>query len=338
MGRRSRLGVVGTLLVTGLCAAFPARAEALDTTQHQLITINSCAAAGLPESFCRRTGLASHDADAEEWYDLTAHAQSAASVDLCGSANAVVARLSALGQQFFDYLALAEQSLSAPTGSDAATASVGMAMALGRALHTIQDNCAHRGMSNPEHAWLSRSDTCHGTDLEPDEAAGAGECAQQRTETLLAEVAPVITAAGVTTMLDQMSCAGVSWDDPCGDGTEAGVWDLCAFLAEAETWDGVDRQWDVAVVAAELDAAFVYGIAADLCTVATLAAPPAALIDVGAGPPTCTDYHIMCLGDGSSPNGWACFGCAGARPREGAASAAALLGLLALVAARRRRS
>jgi hypothetical protein len=321
----------------GLCVAFPGRAVALDIVQHQLITGDGCAAVGLPEDFCRRAALAAHDADADEWWDMPAHAQSAAPEDLCGSANAVVARLYDLGGTFFANLAAAQEALADPTGTEAANSSVGMALALGRALHTIQDNCAHRGMSNPEHAWLSRSDSCDGTSLEPDSAAGVEECARAQTDALLAQLAPVLADAGVTAMLGQMSCLGVSWADPCDDGASVGVWDLCSFLAEADAWDGVDRQWDANVVAPQLDAAFVYGTVEDLCALETLAAPPAAPIDVAAGPPTCAEYHVMCLGDGSSPNGWACFGCAGARPRDGAAASAALLALLALLGTSRRR-
>jgi hypothetical protein len=336
MGPRYRLGVVGALFVAGLGVALPGRAVALDSIQHQLITANSCYAAGLPENFCRRASVASHDTDANEWYDVTAHAQAVAPEDLCGSANAVMSRLYTLGEQFFEHLALAQQSLADPTSLDAANASVGLATTLGRALHTIQDNCAHHGMSNPQHAWLSRSDTCRHTGLEPDDAPGAEECAQLRTETLLAEVAPSILDAGIATMLNDLTCVGPDWDDPCADTTEPGPWDLCAFFAEADTWDGIDRQWDTAVVAAQLDAVFVYGAAEDLCAVAGLAAPPAAPVDVSLGPPTCTSYNVMCLGDGDSPNGWACFGCAGARPRDGAATLP-LLVLVVLAASRRRR-
>ena len=338
MPRTSRLGVVGALVVGGLCACFPGRADALDVAQHHLITNDSCYAAGLPYDFCRRAGIVSHDVDADEWYDVVAHAQAVAPEDFCGSANAVVARVQGHGQSFFDYLGLAQQALADPTGIDAVNASVGMAMALGRALHTIQDNCAHRGMSNPEHAWLSRSDSCRGTSLAPDQAPGVDECAWAQTDALLAQLAPVIADAGVASMLDQMSCleAGLI-EDPCADGTTAGVWDLCAFLEDAAAWDGIDRQWDGTLMAAELDAAFVFGTVEDLCAIDALAAPAAAPIDVSAGPPTCNEYHIMCLGDGDSPNGWACFGCAGARPRGHAPAAGALLVLALLVAASRRR-
>jgi hypothetical protein len=335
MNPGSRVRLVGALLLGGLCAALPSRAVALDPIDHQLITTDGCGAAGLPEAFCRRAGVAAHDVDANEWSDLTAHAQSVWPDDLCGSANAVVAHVNDVGQEFFDQLALAEQALADPTASAAESASVRLATALGRALHALQDNCAHQGVSNPEHAWITRSNMCGGaTDLDDDPVAV--DCARGATEHLLAQVAPVIVDAGVVDMIGQMSCVG-DWTDPCDGGANANLGNVCDFLGTAVQWDGVDRRWDKGLVSPQLETAFMYGTADDLCGVVPLEATPAPTVDVSAGPPVCTDYHVTCLGDGSSPNGWACFGCAGARPRDGAAGGAALLALASLVILGRRR-
>jgi len=308
--------------------------NAFDQLTHYLVTAESCARSGLPEDFCRRVGVASRDVDAKEFWDLAAHAQSEGT-ELCGAANAVARRLHELGAKFFANLSVAKEALGDPTGEKATNASVGMGVTLGMALHTLQDNCAHQGMTNAQHAWLTRSDMCQGTNLDPDDAPELKACAVEVTDAVMAVVASHIKEAQVLEMVGQVSCQDVGWVGPCSEDATVSAEDACAFLAMAVTWDGVDRRWDVSVVAPHLEAAFLEGSAEDMCSVAGPVVASQDALDVSGGPPTCSEYHVLCMGYGSSPNGWSCLGCAGARPRGFLGTSLVLLILLGVL---RRRS
>src|SRR5205823_6276616 len=136
-----------------LVLAMTGSAYALKPGAHADLATKSCTAAGLPHDFCARVATEDYDTDSHEWTDLSAHAQIDDGMTACDAADAAAARAWGLGRDLRTLLQ-----------TDAGAA----ATALGRALHTIQDDCAHHGMPNPQHAWFSLEDFCEGTALSPD--------------------------------------------------------------------------------------------------------------------------------------------------------------------------
>lgn len=220
--------LAGSLTLT-LLALAASPAHALEQKQHRVISRNACEDVGLPEEFCERVGVEAYDTDAYEWNDLAAHSQITDGQTACEAADAVLAREQMLAADMHD--SLDELSWS----SDPDTAEH-IAIQLGRALHTVQDNCAHHGQPNPQHAWASLSDSCHGTLISPDVQSGALSCAAEQTARVIDAFATEVAAAGVT--YDQLEDVDTGWTHWPARG------DVCAFLATANDWDGVDRRWD----------------------------------------------------------------------------------------------
>jgi hypothetical protein len=176
----SRLGwVVGALLVAS------GTAHALKPGTHADVAKASCKAAGLPTSFCTRIATEDYDTDEREWDDLRAHAQIDDGETACTAADRAAERLRGLGHDLRAALALA-----ARTHSEADVGVVGSLV--GRALHTVQDNCAHHGMPNPQHAWLSLDDFCDNTSTSPDVQDDAIACARTESDAVMRVVASAV--------------------------------------------------------------------------------------------------------------------------------------------------
>lgn len=279
-----------------LVAAGPA--HALKQAEHYDLAVASCGAAGLPEEFCEHAGAADYDVDANEWNDLAAHAQTPVGADACAAADASVWRAFWLGGR----MRAAAFALAAAPSSDGADA---LADDLGRVLHLVQDECAHSGMPNPQHAWHSLSDLCQGTTESPDVDPAAIDCAARASDAVFAALGDVLAGAGVSSAaLDQASWASKAWPAHA---------DVCAFLASASDWDGVDRRWDDGVVAPALLGQLALGLSgADaaqfqhVCRSADDVLPRRSdpLHDTVGGAQSCVGVHVYCLGkaDDAAPS------------------------------------
>src|SRR5262249_23581836 len=128
--------------------------------------------------------------------------------------------------------------------TDAARAAL---VALGRSLHTVQDNCAHHGMPNPQHAWFSDSDICLGTTLSPDLPDDALSCARVETQAVFESFRAAVLDAGLPARVlyqpDALHSATPAF--PSRNG-------ICEFMYSCGTWDGRDRGWDNAWVGPSL--------------------------------------------------------------------------------------
>lgn len=172
-------------------------------------------------------GAAAYNVDRYEWEDLAAHAQPEEGASKCQAANNAVARIRTLAQEM-------------RTISEASTSyNPELAVAVGRALHTIQDNCAHSGIPNPAHAWFSLSDSCLKTSLSPDVQPQAIACAEAETQRAMQVFASVIQVP--TPPPDPSGRGSSPQQDPQFFPPRGGV---CDFLKSAVTWDGVDRRWN----------------------------------------------------------------------------------------------
>ncbi|MGZ3438677.1 MAG: hypothetical protein ACXVDD_04150 [Polyangia bacterium] len=273
-------------------------AHALNQSKHFDITVQSCSAAGLPTAFCQRVGTEVYDVDANEFNDLSAHSQIPDGSTACDAANASLWRVFWLGGQLRDATVAAGYSASQQE-HDA------IAQHLGRALHTVQDNCAHSGMPNPQHAWHSLSDTCQGTTESPDVQTPAFACARTETDAIFSAFVDVLHDNGGE--FGQLS--NISTDN---DKNWPAYGDVCDFLGSASSWDGEDRRWDNHVVRPALTAHLVsalYGADSSqftrLCTGARDGVVPLYSDnerDVSGGPQSCLKIHAFCLGkaDGDS--------------------------------------
>lgn len=216
--------------------AVPASARALSQPDHQTVSVRACRAAALPEVFCLSVGRAAYDTDAEAWEDPSAHAQMPEKGDPCGAADASAGRLAALGRQVRAALADAalDENRRSVRLSDAARD-------LGRALHTLEDSCAHAGMPNAQHAFLTDSDLCHGTHENPDVQPEALDCAAR----VAGDAIDAFTGAVIAAGLDPQ---GIDCAAPTSWTRYPELGEVCDFMQLAPAWDGVDRRWDNAVV------------------------------------------------------------------------------------------
>jgi hypothetical protein len=274
--------LVGTLLVA-------AQAHALKQTVHYQIAFDSCRAAGAPDVFCEEVGKATHNVDSAEFNTLSAHSQMENGQTACDGANAAVWRVFWLGGQMRQIIG----EIAYNNSKDAITALAGR---LGQALHTVQDNCAHSGMPNPQHAWWSVNDFCHGTSTSPDLVPEAATCAREETDAVMDAVFSALSDWGA----DKSALGNL--DEQHNHLT--GYGDACNFLGEASDWDGVDRRWDNTIVRPYMRNELVAAITTDnaqhgwICD----AAPDGLLIgynadvDTSGGAPSCLLAHTVCLG------------------------------------------
>lgn len=287
-----------------LILAATGSAHALKPSAHADITKMSCRAAGLPRELCTRAATEDYDTDSREWDDLRAHAQIDDGQTACTAADATAERMWQLGKDL--RAALADVEIAA---TETNVGQVGEA--LGRALHTIQDQCAHRGMPNPQHAWFSLGDFCDGTDTSPDTQDDALACAREQTDAVMALVARSVKTAGVAARLDAHSCPpaeGGERSTPqtaiCQQRYLPGPFDACSFLGRAKDWDGIDRTWNGERVAPALRDAFAAGLSGgsaprSICRgderrLSSAVSEP--IVDVSHGAPSCVRASLFCLG------------------------------------------
>jgi MYXO-CTERM domain-containing protein len=327
-----------TAVVIGFALAAAGPAHALDQSAHRQISQDACEAAGLPHDFCERVGTEAYDVDDYEWSHPEAHAQIGIGATACGGVNATLERLRMLGSDIRTSL----DTLAVASSEDLR---IHIATQLGRALHTIQDNCAHHGMPNPQHAWWSRLDACTGSTTSPDVQPDAMTCARDETAAAVGAFTAELTSAGIAaSALDDLSEGWTHWPARA---------DVCRFLHDAETWNGVDQRWNNDIVVPWLRDQLANAITSDdgtigdACSVDLSVAQPAAVVDVSTPPTFCLKLKTYCLGAGGKEDGEApappweddtppasSGGCSIA---GGSAGAVWLFALVALVVSRRRR-
>lgn len=338
--------VVGALTIAS-------SAHALNQSKHQEIAVASCTAAGLPSAFCKRVGVEVYNVDANEFNDLSAHSQIPDGATACDAANNSLWRAFWLGEQ----IRAVTIAVGYAPSHDKDTA---LAQHLGRALHTIQDNCAHHGMPNPQHAWHSLKDVCKGTKESPDIVPAAFECARTETDAVFGALIDVLHDSGG----DFAQLADVSTED---DTHWPAYGDVCAFLGSAGSWDGQDRRWNNDVVRPALTANLVAAIGgaaeSQFTRVCTSWNDDVSNnysdrdLDTSGGAQSCVKIHTFCLGkaDGAvaEPPPWetaatpmtkpavhsGCSVAPGAAPSASSPLAALLLvvGAVPLLTSRRRR-
>jgi hypothetical protein len=327
---RVGLGVVGVVGVASLGAA--GEAWALKPAKHRELAERACHDAGLPDAFCRRIGKQVFETDYLEWTDLAAHAQRAAGEDRCTAADAALARVGTLARD-----AIAD--VRAGSHEQAA-------IDLGRALHTIQDECAHHGMSNEEHAFLSMRQTCEGENVSPDTQPAALACAERQTRVVMQAAATALAGTHWPNDL-YMICRDDDNADSCSRASLPSPLMACDFLALHDDYDGEDSTWHAQLVGEALVAAFRAGLAGESSTRTACANGPSSIdptsphASESSEQPGCSLVSIGCLGkadtDGNvDPYGEDISATGGCSTTSG--NAGLLIGLLAFVPRRRRPS
>ncbi len=283
------LGTLVTLVWSG------GAAHALNQSKHQELSHDGCTDHGLPDRFCKQVGVEAYNVDHYEWDDPAAHGQMADDGTACDGANATMAREFALGQEIRHRIEnLAYNPRKAENDA--------LARAIGRALHTVQDNCAHAGMPNVQHSWASMSDTCEGTSISPDVQPEAIDCARSATDAVMSTVVDTMSDWGIEkASLGQTDVGDTHWPS---------YGDVCNFLGEAGSWDGGDRHWDNSIVDPALRQVLTWAISSDDAYVWDVCydAPDGILVsladdvDVSGGSPSCIKISAFCLGkaDGAS--------------------------------------
>ncbi len=271
------------LPIAVLVTASPA--WALKPGKHRDLAEAACGQAGLPDAFCRRMGQIDYETDYREWTDLSAHAQTPDGSDRCTAADASAARLDAL----------ARSVVAAAQSGD----HDGAAVALGRAIHTLQDECAHHGMTNEQHAYYSLDQTCSGDQVSPDIQPDAIACATARTQRAMAAAAAAL--AGTDWSGVEQICLDADNKDSCALASLPTPVQACDFLAEYKQWSGVDTTWNAAIVGPALEAAFAAGLRGDpvstsVCTDPSSIDPLAPAGQVAVGDVTCGLTDVGCLG------------------------------------------
>ncbi|MEO8703083.1 MAG: hypothetical protein ABI867_23765 [Kofleriaceae bacterium] len=300
-------------------------AWALEPGKHRELAEKACAEVGLPAAFCSRVGKQVYETDYLEWDDLSAHAQRERGQDRCTAADAAATRVDRLARTLAAEAAARELEQAA--------------IDLGRALHTLQDECAHHGMTNEEHSYYSLTQTCTGDKVSPDVQLDALACATTRTRDALVLAAAALRDTSWTGV--EGICVDFEGRDVCRPAVLPSPAMACHFLALHADWDGTDSSWNRDVVGGALVHAFAAGLAGEP------AARPVCNGDAGAIDPTaprspvadteagCGLVNVTCLGktDGDEPiDDTATGGCS-----TGGAPGFALLPLaLALVLPRRR--
>ena len=241
---------------------------------------------GLPSAFCRRMGVAVYEVDYREWTDLAAHAQRERGHDRCTAADAAMARIDRLARAMV---------------ADAHTRDFEKAAVdLGRALHTLQDECAHHGMTNEEHAYYSLYQLCTSEQTSPDVQADAIACADSRTRSAIA----VAAAALVDVRWDGVEyiCRDSENNDSCATAVLPTPGMACDFLKLHSAWDGRDSRWNGDIVGGALGQTFSAAAAGEttsrsICSGDVTAIDPVAshsmVADTSGG---CTLSTIACLG------------------------------------------
>ncbi|HSD87763.1 MAG TPA: hypothetical protein VLB44_09630 [Kofleriaceae bacterium] len=266
-------------------------AWALQPAKHRQLAERACADADLPPAFCRRMGKAVFETDYEEWKDLSAHAQRLLDQDRCSAADAAVDRVDRL----------AREAVAKTTSGQFADG----AIALGRALHTLQDECAHHGMTNEEHAFYSLEQSCTDAETSPDVQPEALACAESRTRDVMSAVATALAGTHWTSV--ESICIGYDTNtgrdqDSCAQAVLPTPLMACRFLRQHEDWDGQDSRWNADIVGPALVSAFKAGLANEPASRSVCAGDMAAIDPPAAHAPV-TDLDVGCL--------WLDFTCLG---------------------------
>lgn len=277
------LGILGT---TGT-------ASALNQSEHAAITVRTCLAAGFNDDFCERVGDEVYNTDFAEFNTLPAHSQPDPGVNACTAAGKSMQRLLDLGRETRAALRAVKAQ---PTNTEL---SAKVAKAIGRALHTIEDNCAHEGRDNPQHAWSSLKDTCKGTSESPDLQDAARSCAEREATAIFSALGRSADELGV----DRSVLA--PWETAKRYPPRAQV---CAFLRDASTWDGRDRRWNNAIVVPAFRNQLVKALTTDTAQLDSICAggrslailSSAATVDTSAGQPLCFKVNAYCFASGKA--------------------------------------
>jgi len=302
-----------------------APAWALKPGKHRSIAEDACARASLPTAFCRRTGKAVYEVDYREWSDLSAHAQRERGENRCHAADAAAARIDRLSREI----------VAAADARDFELAAID----LGRALHTLQDECAHHGMTNAEHAYYSLRQLCTDEQTSPDDQPDAIACAEATTRDALAHVATALAAVNWSGI--DYVCRDAEDRDTCASALLPTPAMACSFLELHSDWDGRDSRWNSDIVDPALTAAFANGLAGEPASrsvcggIATAIDPTASLAIVSDVSGGCMLTSTLCLGKvdeetAAEQDPDAAGGCA-------TTSGASPLAALALLLRRRRR-
>jgi hypothetical protein len=284
------------IVIGASCVLAWSPAHALNQSVHYQITYDSCMASGAPEPFCDQVATAAHNVDNSEFNILAAHGQMENGQTACDGADAAIWRAFWFGQQI--------RQTAGAVAYDASTEHIThLASFVGRALHVVQDNCAHSGMTNPQHAWKSLDDVCHGTMESPDLVPAAATCAREETDAVLQAVFDSLSDWGA-----DKSVLGNIEDH--GNALTSYL-DACNYLGSASAWDGVDRRWDNTIVRPFMHDELLSAIASDqaqhrrVCDTTTdgILVGYDADVDVSNGPNGCALISIVCLGkaDGDIP-------------------------------------
>ena len=285
------------VLVAAALLSLTRSASALNQDEHASVSTSACLGAGFPEAFCERVADEAYNTDHFEFADNTAHAVPYPGDRQCQTFNKVLGRL--------DNLAVTARNavIALKLSPDDPNAQVQLAKALGRALHTIEDNCAHQGMTNAQHAWHSLSDTCEGTSGSPDVQPEASECAWRQATAVFTSVDRLFTTLGATRL--QLSPPRAARRLPPRE-------EVCAFLGEWSQWDGIDTRWNNDLIAGLIAWNFDQGLQKavfgppDACAAGGLdlnVVHPYAKLDVSAGLDFCKRVDAYCLGTGKTDEG-----------------------------------
>lgn len=299
---------------------------------HRELAEAACVAQHLPQSFCHRMGKQVYEVDYLEWTDLSAHAQREPGQPRCEAADAAESRVDQLARSLVSQVNAGKLEAAA--------------ISLGRALHTIQDECAHHGMTNPEHAFYSLTEQCSGNAVSPDVQPAALACARTRTTAVLK-----LAAAAISTQVWRGAydlCTDYSNEhqtDSCANAALPSPFMACDFLSEHDEWDGHDTTWDPTAVGDALVASFAAGLTGEQTTRSVCGGdssaidPPRPRATVTAlGGLGCLSTTLGCFGkvdEGGTGTDEATGGCSTSSP--GGLAAIALVGALALAPRRRRR-
>jgi hypothetical protein len=284
------------LVVGAMFFVYAAPAYALNQTVHYQISYDSCMARGAPEAFCDQVATAAHNVDNAEFNILAAHSQMENGQTACDGADAAIWRGFWFGQQI-------RHTVGAVVYDNSTEHITTLAQFVGRTLHLVQDNCAHSGMPNPQHAWKSLDDVCHGTMESPDLVPDAAVCAREETDAVLDAVFASIEDWGA----DKSALSNI---EDHGNALTSYM-DACNYLGSASEWDGVDRRWDNTIVRPLMRSEIVSAIASDdaqhvrVCDTTTdgVLVGYDADVDVSNGPNKCALISAVCLGkaDGDIP-------------------------------------
>src|SRR3569832_536754 len=188
-----------TFAIAAVVLAATTPAYALKPGTHADVTQAACQAAGLPKDLCTRIATEDYDTDEREWDDLAAHAQIADDQTACTAADLAATRVWKLATTLrSDLAAFGHDSTYDRAGA--------IASSIGRALHTVQDDCAHHGMPNPQHTKNTHADYCEGTATNPDVQDSAISCARTETAAVMLVVVVVFLCFGFVVWLGSYCC------------------------------------------------------------------------------------------------------------------------------------